>query len=255
MTRPRRSGLLGAVVALAGVVGLLAVRPVAAEYATVSRDVVAWEWARAATPGAFQITDTVVRDDGWMVVATAAYADGYLHVVPPWGGRIDAANRLGSAAHGFRQLELRRGRLFGLRQEFQHQGERTHNHGQLLELDVASGEVVRDHGEWWYQDLALDPRTGDLVLQTSGGDGEPYAHDLVRYDPDRRTRETIVADDQAGADRPYEIAFSADGQRLFTAKTWPRHRGRRPGRRIAEPQPALSLCGLRVHPALPRDKR
>jgi hypothetical protein len=214
MSRRRKA----AVLVLAGAIAALVVRPVGAEYATVSPEVVAWEWAHAATPGAFQVTDTVVRDDGWMIVATAAYADGFLHLVPPWGGRLDVVNRLGSQPFGFRQLELRGDRLFGLRQEFQHQGgDETHNHGQLLELDPSSGELVRDHGDWWYQDLALDPVTGDLVLQTSGQGRAPYAHDLVRYDPDRGTQEVLVADEDEAADHPYEVAFSPDGQRLFTA--------------------------------------
>lgn len=215
----RRRKALALALALAGAVAALVVpRPVSAEYATVNPEVVAWEWANAATPGAFQVTDTVVRDDGWMIVATAAYADGFLHLVPPWGGRVDVVNRLGSRSFGFRQLELRGNRLFGLRQEFQHQGgDDTHNDGQLLELDPSSGELVREHGDWWYQDLALDPVTGDLVLQASSNRRDPLAHDLVRYDPDRGSQEMLVPDDDEAADHPYEVTFSPDGQRLFTA--------------------------------------
>jgi hypothetical protein len=201
---------LGLVAALAGIAGA---RPASARYATVTGDLVQWEWAKALTPGEFQITDLVVRDDGWLVVSTSLYGDGYLHAIPPWGDAVDAHNRIGSQALGFRQLELRRGRLFGLRQDPQRIGEVVHNPGRLIELDPYSGEVVADHGAWWYQDLAVDPRTEDLVLQSWG----PMRHDLVRFNPERGTQEVLVPDTEPLADRAFEVAFSADGELLFTA--------------------------------------
>ena len=196
---------------------LLSWRPVRADYATVTGDVVAWEWARAVSPGDQQITDIAVREDGWMIVSTAAFVDGHLYVIPPWGGTLAAGNRLGRTAFGFRQIELRGGRLFGLRQNPQHDERQTHNPARLVEVDPATGEPVREHGDWWYQDLAVDPRTSDLVLQGWGGAGHPYRHDLVRYDPDSGAQQVLVADEDPRADTPFEVAFNDDGSRLYTA--------------------------------------
>ena len=204
--------------ALAFALALIAFAPTAgAEYATVQDDAVQWEWASIIEPGRFQVTDVAVRDDGWMLVATATFADGYLHLIPPWGGALDWTTRLGTQTLGFRQIELRRGRLFGLRQEHQRRDEDTHNAGELIELDAETGEVIRHHGSWWFQDLALDPVTDDLVLQISGSGREPYRHDLVRYNPDRGTLAVLVVDDEPRSDRAFEVAFSDDGELLFTA--------------------------------------
>jgi hypothetical protein len=211
MRRLLAAALVGAVAVL------LAAAPADAGYQSTRADLIQWEWASVAQPGRFQVTDLVVRSDGWMIVSTGTYADGYLHLVPPWGAPIDASNRLGSRALGFRQLELRRGRLFGLRQETQRQRDRTHNPGVLVELDAETGEVIREHGEWWFQDLAVDPVTEDLVLQTSGGEREPYRHDLVRYNPERGAVQTVVPDTEPASDRAFEVAYSQDGQLFFTA--------------------------------------
>ena len=204
-------------VALGWLLAAFAASPATSGYATVTGGLVAWEWARVASPGQVQVTDIAVRDDGWMLVATGGGVDGFVHLLPPWGGELTTATRLGPRAFGFRQVELRRGRLFGLRLEPQQRGEDTHNSGELWELDASTGAVVADHGTWWYQDLALDPVSQDLVLQTSGDGREPYRHDLVRYDPDSRSQKVLVRDDDPRADRALEVAFSADGRLLFTA--------------------------------------
>ncbi|HUP85464.1 MAG TPA: hypothetical protein VM143_07335 [Acidimicrobiales bacterium] len=191
--------------------------PAGARYQTVAGDLVQWEWSVVEQQGTFQVTDLVVRSDGWMIVSTGTYADGFLHLIPPWGGAIDEANRFGPEPLGLRQLELRKGRLYGLRQETQRQRERTHNPGVLVEVDATSGAAIRRLGEWWFQDLAVDPVSEDLVLQTSGQEREPYRHDLVRFDPDRGTIGLLVADSEPRSDRALEVAYSDDGQLLFTA--------------------------------------
>lgn len=196
---------------------VVASMPASARYGTVRDGLVDWEWSAVEQPGRYQVTDLVVRPDGWMIVSTGTYADGYLHLIPPWGEYVDEFNRFGSEALGFRQLEIRRGRLFGLRQDPQRQRNRTHNPGVLVELDLQSGAVIRTHGEWWNQDLAVDPVSEDLVLQTSGADREPYRHDLVRYNPDRGSLEVLMLDVEPAADQALEIAYSADGNTLYTA--------------------------------------
>jgi hypothetical protein len=215
--RPLARLAAGAAAALAGLSALVLVAPAtSAEYAVVE-GAVQWVWAAAAEPGRIQVTDIAVRDDGWMIVATATFADGHLHLVPPWGARLDASTRLGGPAYGFRQIELRRGRLFGLRQEHQRRGDETHNPGELIEVDAGTGELVHHHGSWWFQDLTVDPISEDLVLQTSGQGREPYAHDLVRFNPERGTQTVLVPDQEPRSDRPLEVAFSPDGELLFTA--------------------------------------
>ena len=207
-----------AAASLASLVVVLVTAPgVLAGYATVDRGAVQWEWTAVAQTGRLQVTDVAVRDDGWLIVATATFADGHLHLVPPWGAPLDASTRLSSEAFGFRQVELRRGRLFGLRQEQQRRGDETHNPGELIEVDAKTGDVVRHHGSWWFQDLAVDPVTEDLVLQTSGQGRAPYEHDLVRFNPDRGTQTVLVADEDPRRDHAFEVAFSPEGDLLFTA--------------------------------------
>lgn len=190
--------------------------PAAASYRAVSGDLVQWEWATVHTAGKYRVTDLVVRDDGWMIVSTTAYGDGHLHLIPPWGGVLGEATRFGTTELGFRQLELRRGLLYGLHQATE-RDEEKHAQAELFELNAGTGEIVRRLGRWWYQDLAVDPATDELLLQTSGGGREPYPHHLVRFDPDRGTTKVVVADNEPRSDRAMEVAFSPDGELLFTA--------------------------------------
>lgn len=201
--------LLGAVVASWGAAAR-------AEYAVVGDALVQWDWARSRTTSTHQVTDIAVRPDGWLIVATATGWDGHLHLVPPWGGTIDDANRFGPTDLGFRQLEVSRGRLFGLRQETERTDIENHAPGELYELDLQTGNVRRELGAWWYMDLAVDPLTGELVLQTSGDRVEPYRHDLVRFDPDTGAHVLLRSDNEAGDD-PLEVTYSSDGQRLYVA--------------------------------------
>lgn len=190
--------------------------PAAASYRAVTGDYVQWEWATVDSGGTYRVTDLVVREDGWMIVATTAYGDGHLHLIPPWGGVLSEATRFGATQLGFRQLELRRGRLYGLRQATEREDEK-HAQAELFEIDPATGAILRPLGRWWYQDLAVDPATDELLLQTSGDQREPYAHDLVRFDPDRGTTKVVVADTEPRSDRAMEVAVSPDGELLLTA--------------------------------------
>lgn len=195
---------------------VVAALPAVASYRAVTGDLVQWEWATVDSGSTYRVTDLVVRDDGWMIVATTAYGDGHLHLIPPWGGVLSAATRFGTTTLGFRQLELRRGRLYGLRQTTERE-EDKHAEAELFELDTATGAILRPLGRWWYQDLAVDPATDELLLQTSGDQREPYAHDLVRFDPDRGTTTVVVADDEPRSDRAFEVTVSPDGELLLTA--------------------------------------
>ena len=218
--RVRRAARLAAVAALVALCLAMPVGRSEAAYQVVSGELVQWDWARVADTngaGAFRVTDLVVRDDGWMIVSTSAYADGHLHLVPPWGGPIDAGSRFGPTKLGFRQLELRRGRLYGLRQSTEREDERKHSPGELYELDPSTGAVLRTLGTWWFQDLAVDPRTDELLLQEWGGAREPYPHGLARFDPDRGVTTVVVPDDEPRSDRALEVAVSPDGERLYTA--------------------------------------
>ena len=187
-----------------------------ADYAAVTDGLVVWDWARSGSTSTHQVTDIAVRPDGWLVVATATGWDGHLHLVPPWGGPIDDSNRFGPTDLGFRQLEVSRGRLFGLRQENERTDIENHAPGELYELDLQTGNLRRELGTWWYMDLATDPVTGELVLQTSGDRVAPYRHDLVRFDPDTGAQ-TLLRSDNERDDDPLEVAYSGDGQRLFVA--------------------------------------
>ena len=185
-----------------------------ADYVSVGDPLVSWDWARSGSTSTHQVTDIAVRPDGWLVVATATGWDGHLHLVPPWGGTVDDSNRFGPTDLGFRQLEVSRGRLFGLRQENERTDIENHAPGELYELDLQTGDVRRELGTWWYMDLATDPLTGELVLQTSGDRVAPYRHDLVRFDPDTGVH-TLLRSDNEPDDDPLEVAYSGDGQRLF----------------------------------------
>ena len=187
-----------------------------AEYVSTGDPLVSWDWARSASTATHQVTDVAVRPDGWLVVATATGWDGHLHLVPPWGGTVDDTNRFGPTDLGFRQLEVSRGRLFGLRQENERTDIENHAPGELYELDLRTGDIRRELGTWWYMDLATDPVSGELVLQTSGDRVEPYRHDLVRFDPDTGAQ-TLLRSDNEPNDDPLELTYSADGQRLFVA--------------------------------------
>lgn len=210
-----RRMLLALAALVAGFAGL-ALSPADASYTAVTGELVQWEWATVDAGGTYRPTDLVVRDDGWMIVATTSYGDGHLHLVPPWGGVLSEQTRFGPTKLGFRQLELRRGRLYGLRQTTE-RDEEVHAQAELFELDASTGAIVRPLGRWWFQDLAVDPVTDELLLQTSGDGREPYTHDLVRFDPDRRTTSVVLADTEPRSDRALEVAFSADGQQLYTA--------------------------------------
>lgn len=190
--------------------------PAVASYRAVTGDLVQWEWATVDSGGTYRVTDLVVRDDGWMIVATTAYGDGHLHLIPPWGGVLRGATRFGTTTLGFRQLELRKGRLYGLRQTTEREDDK-HAQAELFELDAGTGAILRPLGRWWYQDLAVDPVTDELLLQTSGDHREPYAHDLVRFDPDRGTTKVVVPDTEPRSDRAMEVTFSPDGELLLTA--------------------------------------
>jgi hypothetical protein len=214
----RRTSMLARLIVLGVAAAALLAAPASARYQAVTGGFVQWDWATVDdTSGTYRTTDLVVRDDGWMIVATTAYGDGYLHLVPPWGGVITADNRFGPTQLGFRQLEIRRGRLYGLHQPVEREDQRKHSPAELFELDLQTGAVLRSLGEWWNQDLAVDPRTDELLLQTSGGVAEPYPHSLVRLDPDRDTTTTVVPDTEPRSDRAFEVALSPDGELLFTA--------------------------------------
>jgi hypothetical protein len=208
-----------AVVAAATLVAIVLGAPSSARYATVAPGLVQWEWAVVDDPSAVQVTDVAVRDDGWLIVATAADLDGRLHLVAPWGGRIGAATRFGPTALGFRHLEFAGSRLFGMRQETLRPDTEQHAPGELFELDPRTGEIVADLGGWWHDALAVDPPTGHLLVREFGGDDPAHGHGLVRLDPDTGATVALVADADPSSDDSWEVAVSADGARIFTAHT------------------------------------
>ena len=206
--------LVASLVLLVLAVGLGVSRPPAARagYGFLADGFAQWDWARATSADRHQVLDAVARPDGWLIVSTGDGYDGWLHLVPPWGGLIDEHNRFGTEPLAFRQLELLDGRLYGLA----HEGEpELRSAARLYELDPATGKVLRQLGLWWNQDLAVDPRNGELVLQT-WQDTEPYPHHLVSFDPDTGVSTTLVHDTDPKSDDPLEVAYNPEGTLLMT---------------------------------------
>jgi hypothetical protein len=208
--------------ALPFVVAILALSAPAAraDYNVMADGYAQWDWAYAQDANRIQLADAAVRPDGKLIVATWATYDGFMHLLPRWRSEVGEWNRFGPASLPFRQLEIRQGKLYGLghREEGGRYGEDEQHRSvaTLIEMDLETGVVLRDLGEFWDQDLALDPQTGDLVLQTVTS-VDPFAHELIRLNPDNGLRTTLLHDTDTKGDDPMELAFSPDGGRLFIA--------------------------------------
>jgi hypothetical protein len=257
LNRGRRAGVVGAaIVAIVAAVTFAAPRA-GAEYQTVVPGLQQWLWV-TAQPN-IPMTAAAVRPDGWLVVATGQRFDGEsmvgggLLLVPPNGG---AAVPFGDppdpefGTHSFTSLVLRGDHLFGLTSiPDLHSG--IGQRSRLVELDARTGKVLAIHGTWWFPDLAVDPRTNDLVLWNFRCTGEcgprdndeqavgGVTHDLVRYDPESRRTTAVLVPDPMVADvggssgcqprrgelyhceEVFRVAFSHDGNTLFLGTSRP----------------------------------
>ncbi len=221
-----------------------------ADYQTVGDGLQQWLWTRAAST--VPMTAAAVRSDGWLVVADGErfegdrFVGGELRIVPPWGGAAVPFGRPPdrvARTFGFTRLVARGDRLFGLT-SLPDDRNRTGQRAELLELDARTGALVADHGSWWFPELAVDPKTNELVLWTFDCSGqcdvdstappEPTVvrHQLVRYDPTTK-RSTLLLPDALDADvggsgtcasqrdqmhiceEIFRVTFSPDGGTLF----------------------------------------
>ncbi len=186
--------------------------PTFAAYGVVADGLVQWEWSAVPDPAEMQVMDVAVRPDGWLVVSTGYRFDGHLHLIPPWGGMLGPDTRLGEETHTFRQLEFVDGRLFGMRTD----PDRTFaGSGIIDEVDPETGAYLRTVGEYWYQDMTVDPQTGDLVVQDYDPTEPTFAHPVVRVDPESGRHDVIIPDGDPRADQALQLAFSPDGEFLY----------------------------------------
>ncbi|HZU71185.1 MAG TPA: hypothetical protein VE990_00305 [Acidimicrobiales bacterium] len=171
-------------------------------------------------PAGVGVGGLAVRADGalviWPVRSSGAAFDDYMHLLPPGGGTVSAANRFGpslapasvGAGADYRSLAIADGRLWALGTFAS--GAPRNGQVQLWELDPQSGKLVAtywiaapfgDNGNVGGQEIASDPAGGGVLV----ADYNPPIPQASKPPP---------PDSSTAASEHYELLdFSADGNR------------------------------------------
>ena len=145
----------------------------------------------------------------------------HFYALPPTGGTLGDANRLPNEVDLESGLVVRHGLVYGFGPP--RDPNKPDSGHPLRAYDPATGAVVRDIVDWWFDhfQMGVDPVTGDLVLldecECPSGDSLPGA--IVRFNPDTGARTVMVPDDPletAFAIRTV-LTFTPDGSTLFAA--------------------------------------
>jgi hypothetical protein len=221
----KRRRVFGAVIAAALLPGALFPIWASADYRRVEPGYTQWRWASGQQNE--QIHGVAVRPDGHLIVSMMAHrgppegnldyrlGDGYLHLIPPWGGRIDATNRFGPQL-GLGEIVIRRGELYGFVRPVggcDPPYDNTPMPTTLHAVNLESG-AAREIAPWQAciataTAIAVDPRTGDLALL------EDLDSTLVLFNPETKLKTPLFGGLQEL--RITSIGFSPDGNSVFVA--------------------------------------
>lgn len=181
-----------------------------------------WRWATA--PDVNRVASKAVRSDGYLIVknvGSSVYPDGYLHLIPPWGGEIGADNRLGSELPLGPGFMLRRNYLYALRPSESPEGQITWDRTVIDQIDQWTGEVVKTtpypspYPTPAVVSASLDPLNDNLLFVESPTNiysNEPDR--IVDWDPDTGVK-TPFWTSKEPAFGAKSVEMSSDGSILF----------------------------------------
>ena len=169
-----------------------------------------WDWATSTDI----TTGVAVLPNGSLVISSDRYnndagigGDGYLHVIPPWGGTLSPANRFGPIVDMI-DVVYRQGSLYGLSYPDDNV---TQPSFPIVRIDATTGAKLATLGPYTNVPghlLALDPLTQRLVMPHF----DPGGTELIEVDPQTGATSHFI---DVPLD-PDEVAFSSDGSVVWT---------------------------------------